>query len=406
MRQFIYVKDPLAVSIRSNPLSKSMSIAQSLVSIIESPGLPYDIPCSGVFFSQLPQRLVSCPTLAIATSAMVKTHQSLHNHNETLYRQALSHHGTALRAVRNMLQDPSQAYSVNTACAIYLIMACQELLWGPAVPATQHMAMLLAILRNAFMEGWLQEFHISMLVCYLPTITFEMAYNPDLKPEPWFYELIAWCAGNRNGQMTVCDSIAMMAFAQMPRFNSNPHKYYTQISQAYRLLKDELEKLSVKESGQTEPTVSSTKYGEGAQGLPPEDPIQVPQRDMQTLGPYTTMLAAGALLNRLLRQVEGCTELLMSEMKSFCNEIVSASQQGFKFGPLAAGVMPQTMAIVWAASEPCPERNSIKEAGLGSLNYEIGVKWLERARRFKSAIDNRSVWKDVDRRSYQFAEKS
>jgi hypothetical protein len=30
-----------------------------------------------------------------------------------------------LRAVRNMLQDPSQAYSVNTACAIYLIMACQ-----------------------------------------------------------------------------------------------------------------------------------------------------------------------------------------------------------------------------------------------------------------------------------------
>lgn len=125
MRQFIYVKDPLAVSIRSNPLSKSMSIAQSLVSIIESPGLPYDIPCSGVFFSQLPRRLVSCPTLAIATSAMVKTHQSLHNHNETLYRQALSHHGTALRAVRNMLQDPSQAYSVNTACAIYLIMACQ-----------------------------------------------------------------------------------------------------------------------------------------------------------------------------------------------------------------------------------------------------------------------------------------
>lgn len=56
---------------------------------------------------------------------MVKTHQSLHNDNETLYRQALSHHGTALRAVRNMLKDPSQAYSVNTACAIYLIMACQ-----------------------------------------------------------------------------------------------------------------------------------------------------------------------------------------------------------------------------------------------------------------------------------------
>ncbi|RSL90058.1 hypothetical protein CEP52_006622 [Fusarium oligoseptatum] len=69
-----------------------------------------------------------------------------------------------------MLQDSSEAFSVNTACAIYLIMACQELLWGPAVPATQHMAMLLAILRNAFKEGWLQEFHISMLVCYLPTI--------------------------------------------------------------------------------------------------------------------------------------------------------------------------------------------------------------------------------------------
>ncbi|RSL87772.1 hypothetical protein CDV31_016196 [Fusarium ambrosium] len=278
-------------------------------------------------------------------------------------------------------------------------MACQELLWGPAVPATQHMAMLLAILRNAFMEGWLQEFHISML-------TFEMAYNPDLKPEPWFYELIAWCAGNQNGQVTVCDSITMMAFAQMPRFNSNPDKYHTQISQAYKLVKAELARFSVEDGGQDKPTMSSTECGKGIEDLSLEDPIQVPRRDMQTLGPYTTILAAGALLNRLLRQVEGCTELLLSDMKSFCNEIVSASQQGFKFGPLAAGVMPQTMAIIWAASDPCPERNSIKEAGLGSLNYEIGLKWIERAKRFKSAIENRSVWKDVDTRSYEFVEKS
>lgn len=233
-----------------------------------------------------------------------------------------------------------------------------------------------------------------------------MAYNPDLKPEPWFYELIAWCTGNRNGRVTVCDSITLMVFAQMPRFNSNPRKYRTQISQAYRLINSELAKMCMKDAGQSETTTPNAKYGEGIQRLPPEDSIRSLRRDMQTLGPYSTMLAAGALLNRLIRQVEGCTELLISDMKSFCNGIVSASQQGFKFGPLAAGVMPQTMAIVWAASDPCPERNSINEASLGSLSYEVGLKWLERARGFKGAIDNPSLWKDVDERSYQLAEKS
>ncbi|KAM5361788.1 hypothetical protein ACJZ2D_012902 [Fusarium nematophilum] len=368
VRKFVYehvqVRDPPPASLCRIPSTASMVVAQSLRPIIETRGLPYDITCNGMFFRQFPRRLDSSPALSMAVSAMVETHQSLRGRQLEPSRQALTQ---------------------------------QELLWGPVVPTTQHIAMFLRILHKANTEGWLQEFDMSMIASFLPTSwqTFEMALNPDLKPEPWFYDLLTRCYGSPNRENEIiCDSVIMVAFAQMPRFNSNPGKHHTQISKAYELLKAERAPFNVNDK---RPFIEAAQL---------KDPINIRNSDMQTLGTYATRLATGSLLNRLLRRTDGRTDSLLVDMDFFCDEIVRASQLAHKFGPLAAGVMPQTMVVVWAASEPTPKRSALEKAVLGYFYHDwMGSKWMEKARKIESRMNDPSLWQDIDQRSYQLSAK-
>ncbi|KAF4471930.1 Fungal transcriptional regulatory N-terminal [Fusarium albosuccineum] len=385
--QFEAAQEQFALTLRRNPSPEYMVVAQSLLSIIETPGLPYDITCSGRFFSQFPQRLDSSRTLTSAVSAMVETHRSLHNRQVT--RTALTHHNSAVGAVRSILETPSEAYSVQTACAIYLIMICQELLYGPVAPTTQHIRMLLMILHKANVEGWLQEFDTSMIESFLPVSTFEMSLNPDLKPDHGFYDLLTQYYGRpHNDKEIVCDSIEMVAFAQMPRFNSNPKKYHAQISSAYELLK-------------SEPVPFQNDFNRPfTETAPLKNPINITYSDMLLLGAYTTRLAGGALLNRLLRKVDGCTIQLVAEMNFYCDEIVRASQLVFNFGPLAMGLMPQNMSVVLASSEDGASKLNLETAMLGYFNDGRGMIWVEKGRKMRRKMDDPSLWQDIDQRSY------
>jgi hypothetical protein len=76
----------------------------------------YDLACYGGFLNQIPARLGKNPALDASVGAITAAFPSLYT--QQLPPDAISRYIDALRALRT-------ANSVDTLCAIYLILVCQ-----------------------------------------------------------------------------------------------------------------------------------------------------------------------------------------------------------------------------------------------------------------------------------------
>jgi hypothetical protein len=83
----------------------------------------YDLSCYGGFLNQIPARLGRNPALDASVGALTTAFPALYT--QRLLPDAISRYIDALRALRICLQDPATAKSLDTLCAIYLILVCQ-----------------------------------------------------------------------------------------------------------------------------------------------------------------------------------------------------------------------------------------------------------------------------------------
>lgn len=103
------------------PSNKITITAGSLSSVLEVTDPRYDIFCFGPFMKDLPQRLGYSPALDASAAAFVGALKDLRTRQAT--PNSLRKYVGALNAVQKSLADPNTAYSAETLCAIYLIMA-------------------------------------------------------------------------------------------------------------------------------------------------------------------------------------------------------------------------------------------------------------------------------------------
>lgn len=83
----------------------------------------YDITYYGAFLRDIPRRLGSSAALDASVKAVVTAYPYLHHQNFT--PDAYMEYCNSLRALRESLNDPVEARSSNTLCAVYLITICQ-----------------------------------------------------------------------------------------------------------------------------------------------------------------------------------------------------------------------------------------------------------------------------------------
>jgi hypothetical protein len=109
--------------IAAMPSSKLSITAGSLGSVLQVTDPRYDVFSFGLFMSELPQRLGHSVALDAAASAFVSALQDLRARNQT--PGTISKYVGALSAVQKSLGDDGTAYSPETLCAIFLVMAAQ-----------------------------------------------------------------------------------------------------------------------------------------------------------------------------------------------------------------------------------------------------------------------------------------
>lgn len=105
------------------PRNRTGTIAAVFISKLQVTDVRYDINCYGTFLQRLPERLGKSKALDASVDAFSTALTTLHSDGNEL--RALSKYGGALNALRDSLDDPSQSTTIDTMCAIYLIMVVQ-----------------------------------------------------------------------------------------------------------------------------------------------------------------------------------------------------------------------------------------------------------------------------------------
>jgi hypothetical protein len=105
------------------PPSRTMQDASNLVSALQVTDVRFELGIYGPFFAEIPRRLGRSEALDASVRALTTAYPSVHSRRFTsdMYRS----YGEALRHLRRALGDPATATSVETLCAVYLVMICQ-----------------------------------------------------------------------------------------------------------------------------------------------------------------------------------------------------------------------------------------------------------------------------------------
>jgi hypothetical protein len=101
----------------------SNELAISFACTLTITDVRYDITYYGAFLKEIPRRLGSSVALDASVKAVVTAYPYFRHQNFS--PDVYMEYCNSLRALRESLNDPVEAQSPNTLCAVYLITICQ-----------------------------------------------------------------------------------------------------------------------------------------------------------------------------------------------------------------------------------------------------------------------------------------
>ncbi|KAF4439114.1 hypothetical protein F53441_12665 [Fusarium austroafricanum] len=174
----------------SSGLSNDKTLtAANLVHIIDLDNPGYDISTYGWFVKDLPRHIGSSKPLDAAITAFVTGFGTMRDKNLSKVN-ALDRYVYALKALRESMQDPVQAFSTDNMCSIYLISICQEWLGhgnGCDVGAKHH-EVLGHLLQNAVLNSQFDPSNKDFMQTIFAVVVLASFTNPNIELGSWFWQ--------------------------------------------------------------------------------------------------------------------------------------------------------------------------------------------------------------------------
>lgn len=117
-KRVVFIGGPTRV-----PSTDTSIMAAAFVAAFQVADIRYAMAYYGPFLRDIPRRLGNSPVLDSAVRALSTAYPFLHTGSYT--PNVLFLYGQSLRALRKCLNNPAEARSPNTLCAVYLIIICQ-----------------------------------------------------------------------------------------------------------------------------------------------------------------------------------------------------------------------------------------------------------------------------------------
>ncbi|KAF5628915.1 hypothetical protein F52700_8008 [Fusarium sp. NRRL 52700] len=334
-----------AVAGPSSALSNDKTlVAGKLVHILEFDDPGYDISTYGWFVKDLPRHVGSSKPLDAAISAFVTGFSPLKDRSVSKV-DALDKYVFALRALREAMQDPEQAFSADNMCSIYLISICQEWLGSGAVTGSgsinsKHHEVLAYLLQNAIQKTKFNPSDKPFMHTIFSIVVLESFTNHNIQLGPWFWQTLSVLGDAarplKSGGGTSFASLNIGTMGEMSCFIRDPDRYLYQIQCTYTLIQTEHPILvEAAEKAVAKAKASGSTFLQRRMG-------------MRFHTATAVMLAMAAILNRILRSYNA-DPVLVADAKRYVDESIVLGRAASYNRPIAASAVASPLALSLAA---------------------------------------------------------
>ncbi|CAG8894969.1 unnamed protein product [Penicillium egyptiacum] len=328
-KRVVFIGGPTRV-----PSTEASRMAAAFVAAFQVTDIRYAIAYYGPFLRDIPRRLGNSTVLDSAVRALSTAYPFLHTGSYP--PNALVLYGQSLRALRECLNNPVEARTPNTLCAVYLITICQIL------------------------EG---------------------IVNPRIKMDSEFWQLassfkrrLSASRDNNRPQSTT----ELQHLAMFPEFVQNPEPHLSEIAKTYMQLRLDAQQVKQHLDQCAEAVLVSFSSSEVA-------------RHCRIQAAYAILSTLAVFLNSLLRVFDPWNASLVSEAVFLCDEITIQAELASCYRPVGAGYIPLCLVVAWAASY-----NLVQLAKIEAILYEYqsdfaDVPWMSRAIWLASTLDSHRI---------------
>ncbi|KAJ5084176.1 hypothetical protein NUU61_008755 [Penicillium alfredii] len=345
-----------------SPSNESTMVAQAFVSALQVTDLRYNLSTYGTFLYDIPRRLGSNAVLDAAANVMGSAFPFLHARQYPPH--VLVRYGRALRTLRTCLDDPVEAPTPNTLCAIYLIIICQGWLGKADGNCPSHGQAIAHLLRAAVLREWTSTFEADMVLTLCLPVILESIANPSLRFDPTFWDNAM--AFTRRSSMaressTGQSTIGLRRLAKIPDFLRFPDPHLHEITATYQRMRDQSYRMrhQLAQWSRVAPS-SSMEYA-------------------RYRAAYCILVALAVTLNSILGAFDPSNSALAGEAAFFCEEIATTAELASCHRPLGAGYASLCLVAAWAAV--LDPRQLARIEGI-LLEYQTDfpeVQWFDRA---------------------------
>ncbi|KAK2594556.1 hypothetical protein QQS21_007728 [Conoideocrella luteorostrata] len=344
----------------SRPLHNQVTATVGrLIQTLEVDDPRFCIVSLGGFFEDVPRRLGRNDALDAATRAFSATMAVVRTGEVTV--PMLSSYGKALAALRSVfVKGGEERQSVETLCAIYLVMICQNWMGGSRDEFSVHIHGMLHILNSSAARSWHDGFSrqllgVTSLLAVSESVTntnfqFKPQYIPPPKagPAP---------SGPRQTNISDPETIKLEHMVNYPLYLNEPDQHLPEIRQRYEQAKLESQMLVHLISGMLMAQAANSVATTQQQPQTPPAASFIKMYIMCEAG-AGTLQAIAMLLNQILRIFYPDEVGLEEDMAFFTTEVMNVAERVKYLRPLGCTFVPPTlcMGLVTTPSEDMKRR--------------------------------------------------
>ncbi|KAJ5532474.1 hypothetical protein N7494_009026 [Penicillium frequentans] len=341
------------------------------INTLEIRDVRYDITYYGPFLRDLPRRFGFSPVLDAAATALVSSYPYFQK--QDVPPAVLVKFGKALRALRECLDNPVDARSPNTLCAIYLISICQSWIGISQKQRSSHAEAIAHILKILDLTEYQSGFARHVLITLCVPVILEGMRDPRIQMSKQFWDQVSSLL-NQNPPPPEHSSIprpttSLFSLAIFPEYIHNPSLHLPAITSAYIQLKSDAHKMHAYQSGgflSSLPIIHQSRYQAA----------------------YTVVSSLALLLNNLLHSFHPFDTLLAKDSALFVQQIIEGADLASRDRPLGAAYVPLCLIVAFAATRD-PQQVARVEATLGDYQSDFRtLEWRNCARWLKKLLEN------------------
>ncbi|KAJ5773220.1 transcriptional regulator family: Fungal Specific TF [Penicillium paradoxum] len=343
---------------RACPGNDMTSLAHSFVAAIKRTGdLRYNMWWSfGIFMEDIPRRLGSNAALDRAVDAVTTAHKGFCSRQPAAV-ETLAKYSHALRTLKVYLDDPYQASSSTTLCAVMVLLVCQTLVGNDQV-ITGHAQGAANILHARKNFGPRDDFERKLFLSLRGCVLFEGLYNDaiDLSAEEWD-ALVAndYDQALPEGRILRCLARAPSIMKRGKRAIRN-YEDLTPLTEEIRPIYETCKSIVAELKART------IEFQTSELNTMPESFMSRILR-AHYHRTYGIGVAVTSFFNCMLQALDPSDYSCMMEARDFVKEILIHAQESNVYRPVGAGYVLMCLSVAWAITAE-PQLRSMVETAL------------------------------------------